>query len=134
RMDSVYVLVGRDRRGISDHGQSWDRSVDCAALVGGAGAEAIGFGATGERGRRVITVWAVSDGRYHAVGLLPGAVGDVWETRPDLSDVYCATDAAWRVRVVDCGDSGGGHVEPECGAELAVIECNHGFLCAASAP
>ena len=38
--------------------------------------------------------------------------------------------AARDFRAADCGDSGGGHVEPERGAEFAFVEHDHGFLCA----
>src|SRR5271156_745636 len=132
-MDSLYVLGRIDWRDVSYHGESWDRPAYRAAIVGGARAEAIGDGVAFERLRGSVSVCAVSDCGHHALGLLPSAIERVWEAGPDLSDIYCDPHAAWNFRPADCGNSGGGDVELERGAEFVVVERDHGFLRAAAA-
>ncbi len=99
-------------------------------LAGGTQPEAIGDGAAFEWSRDPVSVRVVSDGRRHVVGLLSRALGKLWQAGPDLSHVHCQPDAAWNFRAADRGDSGGGDVEPERGAEFAFFDFDHGFLCA----
>ena len=79
-------------------------------------------------GVAIFSVWAVSFCGRDAVCLLPGSVICVWAGGQNLSDVHREPDAAWDCGAVDRGDSGGGDVEPECGAEFAVVEFDDGFL------
>ena len=55
-------------------------------------------------------------------------VGCFRARRPDLSDIHRQPHAARHLGAVDRGDSGGGHVELERGAEFPVVEFDDGFL------
>ena len=74
----------------------------------------------------------VSDGGRDAVGVLPRALGDLRETRSNLPHLHRQTDAAWDLGPAHRCDFSGSNVEPQRGAELAVLQRDHGLLSAPS--
>src|SRR6267378_2456048 len=101
-------------------------------IAGGAESTAVGDGVGGERIGGFFSVRVVSACGRDALCLLPGSVVCVWARGQNLSDVYREPDATRDRGAVDRGHFGGGDVELECGAELAVIELDYGFLCSLS--
>src|ERR1039458_1113766 len=126
--ETLYAVGRHYRRRVLDDGQPWYRPTHRAEIAGGAESAAIGAGVAVEWRRGLFSVWVISFCGRDAVCLLPGSVVCVWAGGQDLSDVHCEPDAAWDCGAADRSDSGGGDVEPECGAELARIEFDYGFL------
>ena len=108
-----YTHLGwRHWRCVPHHCQPRHRPAHRAKIAGGAQSAAIGAGAAFERSRDLLSVWVVSFCGCDAVCLLSRAFGGIWTGGQNLSDIYCEPHAAWHFRAADCGDSGGGHVEP----------------------
>ena len=106
------------------------RPTDRAAIARSARAEAIRDGAGFERSGHSVSVCTLSDRRRHAVGVLPRAFGNVRTGGPDLSHFHRQPNAPRSLRTADRGCPGRGDVEPQRGAEFAILERDHGFLCA----
>ena len=87
-----------------------------------------------ERSGSSVSVRAVSDRRSHAVGLLPRALGELWQARPDLSHIHRHAHAARNLRLADRCDPGGRNVESQRSAKFSLVERDHGFLCASLRP
>jgi len=103
-----------------------------AETAGGAESAAIGAGVIVEWSRGLFSVRIVSFCGCNAVCLLPRSVVRIWTGGQDLSDVHCEPDAARNCGASDRGDSGCRDVELECGAELAGVEFDDGFLSSVS--
>ena len=128
----LLVLGGRDRRMLPDHGQPRHRAADGAAPAGRAHPAREPRRAVRKLGRDLCSVQPVPADRRDPVRVLhhdrPGGAAT---GGPHLPGLRLALPADGSRRPGDRRHPGGGHVEPERGAELAGLDHHHGFLQAA---
>src|ERR1700675_1170113 len=130
--ETLHAVGGGYRRRDFHDGQPWYPPTHRTEVAGGAESTAVGAGVGGERIGGFFSVRVVFACGRDALCLLPGSVVCVWAGGQDLSDVYRKPNATRDRGAVDRGHFGCGDVELECGAELAVIEFDYGFLCSPS--
>src|ERR1700675_2574432 len=130
--ETLHAVGGGYRRRDFHDGQPWYRPTHRTEIAGGAESTAVGAGVGGERIGGFFSVRVVSACGRDALCLLPGSVVRVWAGGQDLSDVYREPNATRDRGAVDRGHFGCGDVELECGAELAGVEFDYGFLFALS--
>ncbi len=99
-LEALHVLGGIDRRDFLDHGQSRNRSVDCAASVGGAKPAAVCGRAAFERSGDSLPVCLVPHRRGHAVRVLSRALGEFWARR--TGSIRHSSSARCRTGFRDC--------------------------------
>src|ERR1700733_15021731 len=130
----LHLVVGGDWRRLSYHSQPWHGSVDRAAASVGAQPTAIPGRSDLQRSHYSFSVLAVSANWRDAVRVLSYLSADrgLHQDGYNLSDVCCLPYAGWYQRAFDCGDSCGGHVQLERGAEFAFLDHHRRFLYAFS--